>query len=101
YLLAHPLERLAELLGLFARQDPLSREHARVGDAAAHVLAEERAVHVDRSGEALHARVGAALEARAPALSAGPVFLCGPVPSGGSRMPVARGCRKDRFPYPL
>ena len=46
-------------------------EHARVGDRAADVVAGQRAIEVDRRGEALDGGVGAFAEAAAPGFVAG------------------------------
>src|SRR5258706_11506877 len=65
-LLRDLLEPLHELLGLARLENPLAAQHARVSDAAAHVLAEQRAVDVHGGREALHACVGRLREAPAP-----------------------------------
>jgi len=76
------LEALHQLPGLGVGDDAGAREHARVRDAAAHVLAEQRAVHVDRGGEALHARIGRLGEAAAPGLGSSAAFRPGAFRSG-------------------
>ena len=53
-------------VGVGLRDHAGAAEHARVRDRAADVVARERAVEVDRRGEALDGGVGARLEASAP-----------------------------------
>src|SRR5258706_2690481 len=106
-LLRDLLEPLHELLGLARLENPVAAQHARVSDAAAHVLAEQRAVDVHGGREALHACVGRLREAPAPGLP-GRGARIGPgllgvghgEPRGNRECRWAGGAARTRHTYP-
>ena len=66
YLVTDRVKSLDDLLSLVSRDDPLSGQHLRVGNASRDVFFREALIEADRSVESLNKLVEGFLEASAP-----------------------------------